>query len=71
MLRKIIRNRLKKSQGNNKIADMFRKYQVNKYGKYKYVKLFNDNRKCRNGHKTGKYLFINKKSGGIMEGVNK
>lgn len=39
--RKINRNKLKKAQGNNKIKNNWKSYQINKYGIIKWCKLYN------------------------------
>ena len=39
--RKINRNKLKKSQGNNKIRGVWREYQISKYGIRRWCRMFN------------------------------
>ena len=39
MTRKIIRQMLKNKQGNNKIADMWKQFQINRYGEDKAKEL--------------------------------
>lgn len=39
--RKINRNKLKKAQGNNKIKNNWRAYQISKYGIKEWCKIYN------------------------------
>lgn len=48
MIRKILRNKIKHEQGNNKINQLWRNIQIKKYGIDKWLKMFN---KCNRRNK--------------------
>lgn len=46
--RVVNRNKLKRSQKNNKIQKAWRYYQIKKYGIHKWCKMYNDSKNIKN-----------------------